>query len=188
MITCKEDLLKTYVVNDGEIRSLYVGLCNKFGIECESNSNASGAVDVTNADYIEVYAGICFYTNTPSKESSRELTIDDLKEKTKPTKFVKVEGSIFDLKEEFEKGELYRVYAHHGDNPMHGAIDSEFSLIQAADRSNIYRKVEITERDLFIDMIEQAGAELLSDGEWSFACLAASVFDSGHIKLTDKPE
>ena len=137
MITCKEDLLKTYVVNEGEIRSLYVGLCNKFGIEYESNSNASGAVDVTNADYIEVYAGICFYTNTPSKESSRELTIKDLQEK--PTKFVKVEESIFDLKEEFERGELY-VSTCEG---HYTQILGENGLFLAAFNNSIYRQVEV---------------------------------------------
>lgn len=114
--------------------------------------------------------------------------------KPTPTKFVKVEESIFDLKEEFERGELYRVYAHHGDDPMYGAIDSEFSLIQAADRSNIYRKVEIDWRESVISIVPHnygvsawGEVDLRIDGSYSkeqALILANAIIES----LTDKPE
>jgi hypothetical protein len=189
MITCKEDLIGTYVDGrDIKLGNEYQKLLFKFGVKWLhfDDQEVRTASGMTNH--------FCFngeFLSWSRKEPAdinyeKKLTLKDLK--PKPTKFVKVEESIFGLKEEFESGELYRVYVHHGDNPMYGVIDSEFSLIQAADRSNVYRQVETTERDLFIDMIEQAGAELSSDGEWSFACLAASVFDSGRIKLTGKPE
>lgn len=88
MITKKEDLYKTYVVNEPEIRGLYVGLCNKFGIEHETNANDSGSIDIMNAEYIEVYAGICFYTNMPSKETSKQLTLEDLTPQAKEVEWV----------------------------------------------------------------------------------------------------
>ncbi len=122
-----------------------------------------------------------------------ESIVRSKKESSKSTKLVKVEESIFDLKEEFEKGELYRVYAHHGDEPMCGVIDSEFSLIQAADRSNVYRQVEIdwgselrealeltSHRPLGTGSVRVGDSDLTND---EFIALCHKV-----AELTDKPE
>lgn len=62
-----------------------------------------------------------------------------LEEKPTPTKFVKVEESIFDLKGEFERGELYS-----SDCEGHYTqLKCEKKLYLAAYQDSIYRKVEI---------------------------------------------
>ncbi len=61
-----------------------------------------------------------------------------LDEKPKPTKFVKVEESIFDLKEEFERGELYS-----SDCEGHYTqLKYKKSLYLAAHKDSVYRQVE----------------------------------------------
>lgn len=45
---------------------------------------------------------------------------------------------------------------------------------------SLYRRIEtpMTEREMFIEGVEKIGAELTENGDWSFACLAAEIFDS----------
>lgn len=102
--------------------------------------------------------------------------------------YVKVEDTIWALESEFRSGDLYRIYAHQGEEPMYGVIESEFALIQAMERVNVYRKVEtkIEVRDEFIEFVESKCAELSVDGEWSFACIAAELFDSGRVKFVNE--
>lgn len=52
-----------------------------------------------------------------------------------------------------------------------------------------YRRIEtpIDERQEFIDFVEKLGSDLSAD-EWSFACLAAEMFDSGRVKLLEQGE
>lgn len=51
----------------------------------------------------------------------------------------------------------------------------------------LYRRIEteITERDEFIEFVESKCSELNVDGEWSFSCIAAELFDSGRVKLLE---
>ena len=45
-------------------------------------------------------------------------------------------------------------------------------------------ETEITERDEFIEKVEAIAEDITSDSEWSFACIATAMFDSGEFKLT----
>lgn len=51
---------------------------------------------------------------------------------------------------------------------------------------SLYRRIEteITERDVFIEKVEAIAEDITSDSEWSFACIATAMFDSGEFKLT----
>lgn len=72
---------------------------------------------------------------------NNEIEMEDLK--PKPTKFAKVEEPIFDLKGEFERGELYS-----SDCEGHYTqLKCEKKLYLAAHKDSIYRKVEIDWRD-----------------------------------------
>tara|TARA_B100001105_G_scaffold251623_1_gene241697 strand:- start:1571 stop:2146 length:576 start_codon:yes stop_codon:yes gene_type:complete len=64
-----------------------------------------------------------------------------------------------------------------------GGIDAA-KLI--ADKWKLHRRIEteITERDEFIEKVEAIAEDITSDSEWSFACIATAMFDSGEFKLT----
>ena len=64
---------------------------------------------------------------------------------TKPTKFVKVEESIFDLRGEFERGELY--FSEWGEEKTFAKIKKEHRLMNNLNSGNVYRQVEIDWRD-----------------------------------------
>ena len=76
-------------------------------------------------------------TNKPAIGGRVEVRLSDLK--PKPTKFVKVEESIFDLKEEFERGELFTKL---GDTYI-PLSDCEKAFASSLLASSIYRQVEI---------------------------------------------
>lgn len=61
------------------------------------------------------------------------------KAKLTRTEYVKVDDSIFDLKAEFEAGELY---VKHKNNGKYVKINSESWLVSAKNNGNVYRKVE----------------------------------------------
>ncbi|AUR99382.1 hypothetical protein NVP1265O_03 [Vibrio phage 1.265.O._10N.286.52.F6] len=76
-------------------------------------------------------------TKNPDIGGKTEVKLSDLK--PKPTKFVKVEESIFDLKGEFERGELYS-----SDCEGHYTqLKCEKKLYLAAHQYSVYRQVEI---------------------------------------------
>ena len=55
--------------------------------------------------------------------------------------------------------------------------------------ASIYRKVEteIDERQEFIDEVERISERIANEGsDWSFACIATEMFDSGKFKLVEK--
>lgn len=178
MITKKEDLYKTYVINDGEIRSLYVGLCNKFGIECESNSNASGAVDITNADYIEVYAGICFYTNTPSVETSKQLTLEDLKPQTKEVEWVN--GDECRCNDNID----YTYIGLNPHKPLFSYIVGNGQIIQRL--TSILSKPETPEQKLEREELEAAYdlyCEFTNENSVDGTCMSSFSFKQSLVKI-----
>lgn len=65
--------------------------------------------------------------------------------------YVKVEDSIWDLRPDFEAGELYVQLL--GNSDEYRAIEEESTLIDEMRDDNVYRRIEtqITERDEFID-------------------------------------
>ncbi|AUR96995.1 hypothetical protein NVP1236O_03 [Vibrio phage 1.236.O._10N.261.52.C4] len=65
-----------------------------------------------------------------------------LEEKPKPTKFVKVEESIFDLKNELERGELYYMNMAH-----YNKCEAWQELAHFMIEGELYRQVEIDWRD-----------------------------------------
>lgn len=67
---------------------------------------------------------------------------------TEPTyRYEKVTDSIFDLKEEFERGELYA----ESDKGNYLKVECEGLLVLACHKQKLYRRIEVTERDLFIE-------------------------------------
>ncbi|AUR81481.1 hypothetical protein NVP1007O_15 [Vibrio phage 1.007.O._10N.261.55.F9] len=145
MITCKEDLINTYVKNDGgKLVSLYLEKCKEFGfvwfsgVGIEYHRPFSGAVGLNEDVRLSVSDSSEEYF---IKQKCKELTLSDLK--PTPTKFVKVEESIFDLKGEFERGELYS-----SDCEGHYTqLKCEKKLYLAAHQDSVYRQVEIDWRD-----------------------------------------
>lgn len=144
MITCKEDLHNTWIKNDkGELRDLYISLAKSFGIIDETCHGGLPFIGI-----FSEWEGCEVVGNTSEllfdQESRKQLTIKDLKkEKPTPTKFVKVEESIFDLKGEFERGELYSSNCEG----HYTQLKYKKSFYLAAHQDSIYRKVEIDWRD-----------------------------------------
>ena len=98
----------------------------------------------------------------------------------KTYRYEKVTDSIFDLKEEFERGELFSFDG----NEHYVQIETEGDFSYAHIYENLYRRIEVTERELFIELVERVGSELMDNGEWSFACLATSILDSEEFNIT----
>lgn len=139
VIKCKEDLHGTYVKNTQELRDLFIGLCDNYRIGFERNCNAEGEINESNAKYVEVYHGVRLFTNTPCTLSGRELTLSDLKPRTR-TEYEKVTESIFDLRDEFERGELY--CKNLAGNEDYQQLNTEVALFGCAAAGNVYLRVE----------------------------------------------
>ena len=106
-------------------------------------------------------------TETPEEKES-------LDEKT--YRYEKVTDSIFELKEEFERGEL--LYLDVDDK--HYSIETEKQLVNCFDSDCVYRRIEVTERELFIEeSCKIVGASIDSDAANDFG----KQFDSGKFKL-----
>ncbi|CAL9954690.1 hypothetical protein VPHK24_0002 [Vibrio phage K24] len=97
----------------------------------------------------EVVEFICVCDNSQSNTNRKEndvryiLRAAALEKKPTPTKFVKVEESIFDLKGEFERGELFTKL---GDTYI-PLSDCEKAFASSLLASSIYRQVEIDWRN-----------------------------------------
>ncbi|QIW88949.1 hypothetical protein phiV208_19 [Vibrio phage phiV208] len=141
MITCKEDLINTYVKNTPELRREFLSLAVKFGLidsKSEIGESSEEAVvaywnDVT-GDNPKV--GCWFAYADQIKEECRELTLSDLKPRTK-VEYEKVTESIFDLKGEFKLGVLY---CGHDGSYVPVSVDS--FLADCYSQGKLYRKVE----------------------------------------------
>ncbi|AUS00753.1 hypothetical protein NVP1278O_18 [Vibrio phage 1.278.O._10N.286.54.E8] len=208
MITCKEDLIGTeFKVTCKEEASLLKEKCKSLGIEhatWRSCSYTGGVMRGVVAKDLGTYHSCkLLFTDKPEDSDSmdefkslRFVDIKELKPKPTPTKFVKVEESIFDLKGEFERGELYS-----SDCEGHYTqLKCEKKLYLAAHQYSVYRQVEIDwsdELDSYLDSISSLDSNFdekvtldfskskfaysLSDDEFVAAChLVAS--------LTEKPE
>ncbi|AOQ26676.1 hypothetical protein [Vibrio phage 2E1] len=138
MITCKEDLINTYIVKgDDALTKAYISACKEYvdvyALQC----------DRWPEDRHLYFSSKCKHIQSGECDTSKykEITLKDLK--SKPTKFVKVEGSIFDLKEEFERGELYSSDC----DGHYTQLKCEKKLYLAAHQDSVHRKVEIDWRD-----------------------------------------
>ncbi|CAH9011614.1 hypothetical protein VPHF27_0014 [Vibrio phage F27] len=149
MITCKEDLMNTYIENDfGELRKTYIDKAIELGYNHQGNRERG--LDWYDLPYIAIndswddaYVG---QTSDAKKgirfSESKMLTLSDLK--PTPTKFVKVKESIFDLKGEFEHGELYQKPEFARDYSL---VSNVQALASALDGGFCYRQVEVDWRD-----------------------------------------
>lgn len=114
---------------------------------------------------------------------SNEIEMEDLK--PIPTKFVKVEEPIFDLKSEFERGELYL-----SDCEGHYTqLKCEKKLYLAAHQDSVHRKVEIDWRDEVRKLDESA---IFHDGGNLFLIIDSNSNDFVSMcheiaSLTEKP-
>ena len=208
MITRKEDLIGTeFKVTCKEEADLLKEKCKSLGIEHAtwSSCNYTGGImrGVIAKDLGTHHSCKLLFTDKPEDSDSmdefkslRFVDIKELKPKPTPTKFVKVEESIFDLKKEFERGELYS-----SDCEGHYTqLKCEKKLYLAAHQDSVYRQVEINwrdELDIYLDSISSLDSNFdekvtlefskskfaynMSDDEFVAAChLVAS--------LTEKPE
>ena len=148
MITCKEDLMNTYIENDfGELRDLYTKKAIDLGLSINVASIVTSSRFIFTKINPEKYGNVDHASRLDYLVSTygpmKEVTLSDLK--PKPTKFVKVEEAIFDLKGEFERGELYCKNLCASDD--YTRLSTEVALFGCASADNIYRKVEIDWRD-----------------------------------------
>lgn len=107
-------------------------------VEGDVYLNIQGDVRVvsSNKEWIDVLNGKSAMDN-----KRYILRAEALEEKPTPTKFVKVEESIFDLKGEFELGELYCKNLCASDD--YTKLNTEVALFGCAAAGNVYRKVEV---------------------------------------------
>ena len=143
MITCKEDLFNTYVKNKPELRREFLSLAVKFGLIdieseiCESDEDAVVACwcDVT-GDTQKVGCWSAYADRV--KAECRELTLSDLKPRTKPS-YEKVDLSLCDFIEGFQAGKLF--YYQGGE---YHQIETERQAMFHASRDSYFVEVEKT--------------------------------------------
>ena len=123
----------------------------------------------------------------PSTGALKEIDIQTLraaalKDKPKRVKveYVKVEESIFDLKGDFKRGELY--CGHYGGYAL---ISVDSYLADCYSQGEVYRRLEteISERDEFIEAVYKHAQ--LNDCINFTESMAGLLFDSGKFKLVD---
>lgn len=184
MIAKKEDLINTYVKTDcEELVNLYLKKCKEFGFTWFSgkdinSSKANGSAVGLNEDVkLSVTNGSLDYFND---RNCRELSLSDFKPRTK-TEFVKVTGSIFDLKDLLENEGLY----FSTDTDEYDYCNNERDLCAAVYNGNIYRKVEteINERQEFIDTYASLRHEF--HGQRTYDDFSGFMYDSGRFKLVE---
>lgn len=190
MITRKEDLHNTWIKNDrGELRDLYISVAKSFGIDDETCDEGLSFIGI-----FSEWEGCEIVGNTDTllfgQGSRKQLTIKDLKkEKPTPTKFVKVEESIFDLKGEFEHGELYQKPEFARDYSL---VSNVQALASALDGGFCYRQVEIDWRDEVVELfgsglIRRCGEDFQIGGV-SMPSLTLVKLSHAIASLTEKPE
>jgi hypothetical protein len=94
---------------------------------------------------------------------------------------VKVEESIFDLKEEYCSGSL-KSNCGTNDNPKFETIMAVTDLAHHLLHNNVHRRVEVevSEQDEFTDTLLEIGADCTS-----FTQLARALYQSGRFKLVE---
>lgn len=140
MITCKEELLNTYIINDkSSLRDAYLGKLKEFGFEWYFQSKTPKQHHLDAFEILVNEDNKIDWNDKVSDgmKSRKQLTLSDFK----PTRaeYVKVTDSIFDLKAEFDAGELYHEII--GSSEL-AVIDDEPGLIYELQHGNVYRKVE----------------------------------------------
>lgn len=87
-------------------------------------------------------------------------------------RYEKVTDYLFDLKEEFERGELFEMVGVE----IYRKVKKERYLAESFFHETLYRRIELTERDLFIE-------EACKRCDWQLGSLAANragnLYDAG---------
>lgn len=143
VIKCKEDLINTYVKTDcEELVALYLEKCKEFGFAWFSGEKIAGNENYADGPFLGLNEDIRMSLGNGSEDyfdrcGCRKLTLSDLKPRTR-TEYEKVTESIFDLREEFERGELY-FKCSEGDwvQAVH-----ESEVVHFLNNCCLYRKVE----------------------------------------------
>lgn len=140
MITKKEDLYGTYVLNDrsGAIE-LYLNFINSFGISSKTMSIEKSALALEVCKVRGEHRALWVVHDLNALDpKSKRLTLSDLKPRTR-TEYEKVTESIFGLRDEFERGELYCKFEHAREYTQ---ITNAQTLSQDLHRGCCYRLVE----------------------------------------------
>ena len=185
--------MNTYIENDfGELRKTYIDKAIELGYNHQGNRERG--LDWYDLPYIAIndswddaYVGqTADVTRGIRFSESKILTLSDLK--PTPTKFVKVEEPIFDLKAEFENGELYSSDCEG----CYTQLKCKKKLYLAGYQDSIYRQVEIDWRD---EVKEVYDAVELPVGEQGSLYMGEDWDEKEFIKfchlvasLTEKPE
>ncbi|AUR87919.1 hypothetical protein NVP1105O_76 [Vibrio phage 1.105.O._10N.286.49.B4] len=123
------------------------------------------------------------------------LTISKIEsKKPKPrtkTEFVKCEFEQVYLaaKAVFDGEDLFVGFVDHSGEPTGEYSEVVDQQRAARNYQHLYRKVEveIDERQEFIGEVERISECIANEGsDWSFACIATEMFDSGKFKLVEK--
>lgn len=119
------------------------------------------------------------------------VNVEQPKPKRTKTEYVKVEvGAPWEyFKLMHELGDLYVLCTDDSYEGFDGCITNLTNAVEdviAGSIDGIYRKVEteITECEEFIEFVESIAEDITQD-EWSFACIATAMFESGRVKLVD---
>ena len=83
----------------------------------------------------------------PSMNEGRFILKAKALEEAKTYRYEKVTDYLFDLKEEFERGELYA----ESDKSNYLKVETDALLASALLHDKLYRRIEVTERELFIE-------------------------------------
>lgn len=134
MIKCKEDLINTAVFcHKGELRELYLKKCEQFGVNWNHAGLNIDKYTLLMVDENAELQGVAC-CNDDFYLDLKRLTLPDLKPRTR-TEYEKVTESIFDLRDEFERGELY-------ESLCGSKLENEHDFIYAYTNDHIVRKVE----------------------------------------------
>lgn len=185
----KDKILNGYIDNQNkELQKEWYKACEFYGFNMEycervgylyklSFIDGEGDVDFCNVIY-------------PQVDRKTELTLSDFKPKKTRTEWVKVDDSIFDLRPDFECGELY----FKGPDGRYKKVLSSSFLAASLECKSIYRKVEKVidwrvEATIFIS--DNSTTEV----EYTWAVDGVNLSDNDFIKLchlvaesTEKPQ
>lgn len=186
MINCKKDLINTYVRNTPELRREFLSFAVKFGLIDSKSKIGESSEDAVVACWNAVTGdnpkvGCWFAFADQIKEECRELTLSDLKPRTK-TEFVKVEYShAWEIIKLYEDG--VEIFKDDSDELQIDRINSIALRAQAG--YPIYRKVEteIDERQEFIDAVSKILPEY---DKRTMPLWIGKLYDSGKFKLVEK--
>ncbi|QIQ61320.1 hypothetical protein V039C_0042 [Vibrio phage V039C] len=144
MITCKQDLINTYIENDnGELRDLYIKKAIDLGVKTCDGGRFEYLLDKVTIGVRDWGYGAQLEWNNREFSDAKHITLSDLKPRTK-VEYEKVTDSIFDLKDEFESGLLFTKKFNQEWHQIktEEQLGNLLSMNDDPTKNGIYRKVE----------------------------------------------